>query len=71
MKKVLAVLSGFGLSMFALQANAALVALDVAALGTEVSGDIDVVKAEALPIIFTIIALLIGIKVLKRLMNKV
>lgn len=56
---------------FAMSANAALVAADLTALGTEVTGDIDVVKAAVMPLIFTLVALYVGIKLLKKLTNKI
>ena len=71
MKKFKAVLFGFFLSMFALSANAALVLADMTALGTEVSADITIVKDAVLPIIFTVVALIVGIKMLKKLTAKI
>ena len=69
--KALAVISAVSASIFATTANAALVAADLTALGTEVDGDLTLVKGAVLPIIFTVVALLVGIKLLKKLTAKI
>lgn len=71
LKQTFAGFAAFASLAFTNAAFAALDSADVTALGTEVDGDIDVVKGAVLPIIFTVVALVVGIKVLKRLTSKI
>ena len=61
-----------GASLVTTQANAAIdLATHLTPIGTEVSGDISTVFTWIMPIIGTMLAIMIGVKLVKRLANKV
>ena len=71
MKNVAAFLIGFMLTVVVGVANAAIVATDLTAIGTEVTGDATTVFTWALPILGTVLAMSVGIKLFKRFTNKI
>ena len=72
LKKAAAVLSGLAASVYVGVANAAITqATHLDPIGTEVSGDAATVFGWALPIIGTVLAMSVGIKLFKRFTNKV
>ena len=71
MKNFIALMIGLVLAMAVGIANAAITATDLTAIGTEVTADATTVFTWALPILGTVLAMTVGIKLFKRFTNKI
>lgn len=61
----------FAVSTLPVLASAAITTTDLDPIGTEVSGDVSTVVTWVLPIMGTVLAATIGIKLVKRFTNKI
>lgn len=71
MKKFNIVLLPLLALFFSATSQAALVAADVTAVASEISGDASLMLTTMLPVVGTVLAMIIGIKLMKRFGNKV